>query len=99
MPQVQVGQLPGAVRSINVPDGSTVAQAIAAAGINTQNLQGMQVRHQGKQLGAADMGNIRVNPGDTILLTTPITGNLFTRLIRRAHQAVTIVKIERSNRK
>lgn len=95
MPQIRVGQLPGQVQDINVPDGTTVAAAIQAANINSQ---GFEIRHQGKQLGAADAGNIQVAQGDTIILTKRITGNLFRRIVGNTHQAACIAIIERGPR-
>ncbi len=93
MPQVRIGQFPGAgVQQIEVPAGTTVAAAIAQAGMNPQ---GWEVRHQGKQLAAGDMGTIAVTEGDNIVLTRRISGNLFRQVfgrVRRAYWLHIVVK-------
>jgi len=91
MPQVRVGQLPGNIGEFTVPEGCTVAAAIQQAGINPQ---GFEIRHQGKQLVGADANNLHVANGDIILLTKRITGNLFRRMVGKAHRAACIAIIE-----
>lgn len=92
MPQIRIGQFPGnGVNTITVPDGTTVAAAIGLAGLNPQ---GLEIRHQGKQVSATEAGAIQVTEGDSVLLTRRISGNIFRRLLGRARLTYALIVIK-----
>jgi len=66
---VKVVRIPGTVKEVGLEDGSTVAQALAAAGLTTAQGEGLQVN------GSPCDNNTVLNDGDSIIIAKGAKGN------------------------
>lgn len=73
--KVKIGRMPGMIREYDLPEGSTVEDALAEAGLSSE---GYDVRINGETARSG----AELEDGQSVLLVRQIKGNVFVRFVR-----------------